>query len=125
MKKFLSRLPQIVIILLNILFIALLFIKIYKDTAALPRYNLNGELIYYDRIDHFFSIFDRLAREGATALVYFSLALLIFSSLYSAATMIFQDNHEKILVGSYIIFGFSALLFFLLLLYTSNIHCIY
>lgn len=120
MKKFLSRLPQIVIILLNGLFIALLFIKIYKDTAALP--TIDG-WIY--RIDYFFSIFDRLAREDAAGLVYFSLALLIFSSLYSAATMFLQDNHEKILVGSFIIFGFSALFFFLLFLYTSNIHYCY
>lgn len=118
MKKFLPYVIEFAKILLCCLFGILLFTDIYHEIGLLP--SANGES--FQRIDHVYSIYEKLAREGSQALVWFSLALLVISVAVSVLTAIFQKDHEKLTVASYLVFVAAAVLFLLLLFFSASIH---
>jgi len=118
-KKWLSRVFEGVKILLNCLMGALLFIKIDHDVAVLPSFD--GGTV---RIDHWYSIYDKLLRENLQGLIYFALTVTATSVLLSIIALIAKDN-RKLRIASHAVFAASAIFFLLLLFYTAQIQYSY
>ena len=123
MKKKFEIVVEIVKILLICAMVPLFFIKIFKQTAALPGYNENGESIIH-RINYYYSIFDKFAREGIVFLMWFTIAIIILSVTLSILNMTAIDS-EKLTVASHLIFGLSIVLFFIILFIACSIKYVY
>lgn len=123
MKKKSEIIVEIVKILLNCAMVPLFFIKIFRETAALPGHNENGGLTIH-RINYYYSIFNKLAREGIVFLMWFTIAIIILSMTLSVLNMTIMDS-EKFTVASHLVFGLSIILFFIILLIACSIYYVY
>ena len=101
---------------INCILIPLYFIKIFCEVAVLPGGDGNGESVT-GRFYYYQSIFDRLAREEITYLLWISIAIIGLSIIICVLNTVVRDN--KILKKtSNIVFGISTA-YFLALLFLS------
>ena len=85
----------------------LYFIKIIHEGA-------DFDAIYGStHVDYYYSIYDKIAREGLAFLLWFALATAVSSIVMSVLRIAGIDN-KKIRIAGYILFGISLLMFLVL-----------
>lgn len=119
MRKRASLIVEIVKIIINCIIVPLYFIKFFCDEALLPGFNENGEQIIH-RHYYYYSIFDKIAREGIAFLLWGAIALIVVSITLSVLTVLIKKN-KSLIFASHIAFGISVFLFFVLLFIAGSI----
>ncbi len=119
MRKRASLIVEIVKIIIDCIIVPLYFIKFFCDEALLPGVNENGEQIVHRRY-YYYSIFDKIAREGIAFLLWGAIALIVVSVTLSVLTVTIKKN-KALNIASYIVFGISVFLFFVLLFIAGSI----
>ena len=109
-------LSEIVKIIINCAILPLYFIKFYHEVAVLPGFDADGNHITH-RMDHYYSIYYKLDREGLAYLLWLAVAVAIASVAMSLLRIAVKDG-KKLKIASNIIFGISVA-FFLVLLFIS------
>ena len=117
MKKI--PISEIIKIAINCIILPLYFINIYHDVAVLPGFDEDGNRVVHE-IDHYYSIFYKLDREGLAALFWLAVAICIASIAVSVINIFTKDN-KIIKVASNILFILSAILFLVLLFISLQI----
>ena len=104
---------EIAKIIVNSILVPLYFIKFFCDEAVHPGFNEFGEEII---VKHYFyySIFDKITREGISCLLWGAIAISIASIILSVLSMTIREN-KTIKIASHIVFGVAIVLFFILL----------
>ena len=113
MKKAFSFISEAVKMCLNVLMGALCFIKIDHDVAHLP--NAEGGI---ERLDYYYSIYDKLYGKNLQFLVYIALVVMSVSFVMSIVTCVAKDN-RKLRIASHVTFLIAAIIFLILLRYSS------
>ncbi len=119
MRKRASLIVEIVKIIIDCIIVPLYFIKFFCDEALLPGFNENGEQII-SRKYYYYSIFDKIAREGIAFLLWGAIALIVVSITLSVLTVTIKKN-KALNIASHIVFGISVFLFFVLLFIAGSI----
>lgn len=119
MKRTTAIIVEIVKIVINCITIPLYFIKFFCDEAVLPGFNENGEEVI-NRVYYYYSIFDKIDREGIAFLLWGSIAIIIVSIALSFLSITVKDN-KALKIASYIVFGVAIVLFFVLLFIAGSI----
>ena len=115
MKKVFDRVLEIVKACLNAVMGAFCFIRIEHDVAYYP--NDGGGV---RQVDYYYSIYDKLAGKNQQFLVYIALAVMAASVALSVVSCIATDS-RTIRIASHMVFGVSALYFFALLFYATQV----
>lgn len=113
MKKIKALIVDIVKIIINCIMVPLYFIKLFCDKAVLPGVNENGETIVNISYYHY-SIFYKIDRAGISFLLWIAIATIIVSIVLSVLSMVMKDK-KALKIASYIVFGVTVILFFVLL----------
>lgn len=119
MKRKTTFIVEIVKIIINCVMVPLYFIKLFCDEAVLPGYNENGEPIV-GRFYYYYSIFDKIDREGIAYLLWVAIAIIIASITLSVLCMTIKER-KALKLASYIVFGVAIIMFFVLLFIAGNI----
>lgn len=115
-KAFITEISKIII---NCITVPLYFIKFFCDVAVLPGVNENGEEIT-GRFYHYYSIFDKISREGTAWLVWGAIVIISVSIILSVLSIAFKDK-KALKIGSHAVFGIAVVLFLALLLTSAFI----
>lgn len=119
MKRKTALIVEIVKIIINCITVPLYFIKIFCDEAVLPGFNESGEEII-GRFYYYYSIFDKIDREGIAFLLWGAIAAISVSIILSVLNIVVRD--KKILkIAGHVVFGLSVVLFFVLLFIAMSI----
>ena len=119
MKRTTAIIVEIVKIVINCITVPLYFIKFFCDEAVLPGFNENGEEVI-NRVYYYYSIFDKIDREGIAFLLWGSIAIIIVSIALSFLSITVKDN-KALKIASYIVFVVAIVLFFVLLFIAGSI----
>ncbi|WP_251546515.1 hypothetical protein [Pumilibacter intestinalis] len=119
MKRKTAFIVEIVKIIINCAIVPLYFIKFFCDEAVLPGYNENGEQII-GRYYYYYSIFDKINRDGIAYLLWCAIAIIIASITLSILRMTVKES-KALKIASHIVFGVAIILFFVLLFIAGNI----
>lgn len=119
MKRQTAFIIEVVKILLDCIMIPLYFIKFFCDEAVLPGINENGEEII-NSVYYYYSIFDKISREGMAFLLWGAIAIIIAAITLSVLSMKIKEN-KALKIASHVVFGISIILFFVLLLIAGSI----
>ena len=110
---------EIVKIIIDCAILPLYFIKFYHDVAVLPGFDAEGNRIVSE-IDHYYSIFYKLDREGLAALFWIAFTLTVASIIVSVLRIFIKDN-KSLKIASYAVFTLSAVLFLAVLFISLQI----
>lgn len=119
MKRKTALIIEIVKIVINCVTVPLYFIKFFCDEAILPGFNENGEEVIHS-IYFYYSIFDKIDREGIGFLLWGAIATIIVSIALSLLSITVKDN-KALKIASHIVFGVAVVLFFVLLFIAGSI----
>ena len=119
MKRKTVLIVEIVKIFINCITVPLYFIKFFCDEAVLPGFNENGEEVI-NRTYYYYSIFDKIDREGIAFLLWGAIATIIVSIALSILSITVKDN-KALKIASHIVFGAAIVLFFVLLFIAGSI----
>ena len=119
MRKKTTFIVEFLKIIINCVIVPLYFIKFFCDEAVLPGYNENGEPII-GSVYYYYSIFDKIKREGIAYLLWCAIAVIIASITLSILRMTMKES-KVIKIASYIFFGVAIIMFFVLLFIAENI----
>ncbi|MDE6441483.1 MAG: hypothetical protein K2L12_01860 [Clostridia bacterium] len=119
MKRRKALITEIVKIIINCITVPLYFIKFFCDVAVLPGVNENGEEIT-GRFYHYYSIFDKIDREGMACLVWGAIVIISVSITLSVFSMIYNEKKD-LKIASHTVFGVAIVLFLALLLTSAFI----
>ena len=119
MKRKTVLIVEIVKIFINCITVPLYFIKFFCDEAVLPGFNENGEEVI-NRTYYYYSIFDKVDREGIAFLLWGAIATIIVSIALSILSITVKDN-KALKIASHIVFGAAIVLFFVLLFIAGSI----
>lgn len=109
-----ALLIEIVKLVINCITIPLYFIRFFHEVAVLPGISENGESTTH-RIDYYYSIYDKIAREGLATLVWVGVVITVWSILFCVLNMVIKDN-KVLKIAGYTVWGVSMGLFLALLL---------
>ncbi len=112
-KKLLFRVLEVVKFCLILLMDALFFIEIGHDVDLLP--NNEGKL---EKVDYYYSIYDKLYGKNLQFLVYIALVVMSVSIVMSIVTCVAKDN-RKLRIASHVTFLIAAIIFLILLVYST------
>lgn len=113
MKKSIIFISEIVV---DVSLIPFFFIKLFREVGHFPA---EGSSDIYEKI-FYFSILDNLKAIDYETLVYVGIALILASVFLSSISIISKENKNLRLVA-HIFFGFSLILFFILLALASTV----
>lgn len=119
MKRKTTFIIEMVKIIINCVIVPLYFIKFFCDEAVLPSYNENGEPII-GRFYYYYSIFDKINREGRAYLLWCAVAIIIASITLSILRLTMKES-KALKIASYVVFAISIIMFFVLLFIAENI----
>ena len=119
MKRKTALIVEIVKIFINCITVPLYFIKFFCDEAVLPGFNENGEEVI-NRTYYYYSIFDKIDREGIAFLLWGAIATIIVSIALSILSITVKDN-KALKIASHVVFGVAIVLFFVLLFIAGSI----
>ena len=119
MKRKTTFIVEIVKIIINCVMVPLYFIKLFCDEAVLPGYNENGEPIV-GRFYYYYSIFDKIDREGIAYILWCAIAIIIASITLSILCTTIKKS-KALKIASHIVFGVAIIMFFVLLFIAGNI----
>lgn len=97
----------------------LYFIKIFHEVGMLPGIDQFGETVIVQN-DYYYSVYDKFFRENLLFLLWLSVAA-IASSLVVSVCALAKGGSKKLKTASHILFGISALLFFINLATAASI----
>lgn len=123
MKRKISFIAEIVKIIINCITIPLYFIKFFCHVAVYPSSDPYSASNYH-KVYYYYSIYDKISREGMAYLVWCAIAIIIISITLSVLSMIFKEK-KALKIASYIVFGVTIILFFVLLFIAGSIHYYY
>ena len=106
-------------IVISCITIPLYFIKLFRDTAMLPGMSENGESVVH-KVYYYYSIFDKISREGMAFLIWSAIIVVIVSVTLSAMSMVFKEN-KALKVAGHVAFGTAIVVFFVLLCVAASI----
>ncbi len=112
-KNKLLFIVEIVKLVINCITIPLLFIPFFHEVAVLPGVSVSGEHIT-SRFDHYYSIYDKVAREGLSVWFWIAVLTIAISILICVFNMVIK-NSKTLKITGYVICGISIVLFFVLL----------
>ena len=123
MKKKSALTIEIVKLIVDCIVLPLYFVKFFHEVAVLPGFSDEGEQIT-NRIDYYYSIFDKISREGLSALLWISVVITVASVALCVANLIVKGN-KSLKVVSNVVFAIAIVLFFVLLLISAGIRYSY
>ena len=118
-KNKLLFIVEIVKLVISCIIISLLFIPFFHEVAVLPGISASGEHIT-SRFDHYYSIYDKIAREGLSVWFWIAIVTIAVSILFSVLNMIIK-NSKTLRVTGYVICGITIVLFLVLLFIACSI----
>ena len=119
MKKLSLILVEIIKLAASCAIISLLFIPIFHEVAVLPGFSASGESITHS-IDYYYSIYDKIAREGWSALIWIAVSMSAVSIMFCVLNIVVKDNKALKITG-HVICGISIILFLVLLFIACSI----
>lgn len=122
-KIVIATFAELVKIIIDCITIPLYFIKLFCDKAVLPGFDSVGHRGTYTRY-YYYSIFDKIQREGMAFLVWGAVAIIILSIILSVLSMIFKEK-KTLKIASHIVFGIAIVLFFVLFFMAASIRYCY
>ncbi len=115
MKKTSKRIPEIIKIVLLLPQLPLYFMKIIHEGADI-------DAVYGSAyVDYYYSIYDKIAREGLAVLIWLALAIAVVCIFISVLRIIGIDN-KKMRITGHILFGLSIVIFFVLLIAAISVN---
>ena len=123
MKRITASTVEILKIVIHCITIPLYFVKLFCDEAVLPGFNQSGEEIISTSY-YYYSIFDKIDREGITYLLWGAVAITIASIAFAVLNIAIKDK-KAIKIASHIVFGVAIVLFFVLLFIAWSIQYSY
>ena len=112
-------LTEIAKTVINCIILPLYFIKFYHDKAGFPGFDGDGQHIVFYR-DYYYSIFNKLNREGIACLLWLAVAVSALSIILSVLRIVIKDN-KVLKIASRILFGISVISFLALLFISLQI----
>lgn len=119
MKRRTAVIVEIAKIIINCITVPLYFIKIFCDEALLPGFNEDGEEII-GRFYYYYSIFDKIDREGIAYLIWGAIAIATVSIALSVLSMTVK-NGKTLKTLSNAVFAVAVIAFFVLLFIAESI----
>ena len=114
-KTFVAEMIKIIV---SCITIPLYFINLFRQTAVLPGFSESGERVIY-RSYYYYSVFYKINRAGMVYLIWVAIALIAVSITLSVLRIF---NEKKALkIASYVAFGLSITIFFVLFIIASFI----
>lgn len=123
MKRKTALIVEIIKIVINCITVPLYFIKFFCSEAVLHGFNEKGEEVF-NRIYYYYSIFDKIDREGIAFLLWWAIATIIVSIALSILSITVKDK-KALKIAGHIVFGVAIVLFFVLLFIAGSIHYLY
>ena len=118
MKKKSTLILEVIKLVLVLPQLPLYFIKIIHEGA-------DFDAIYGStHVDYYYSIYDKIAREGLAVLVWLALAITVVSITMSVLRIVGIDN-KKIKLGGHILFGVAIVMFLVLLVVAISVNYAY
>ena len=122
-KNKLSFIVEIIKLVINCITLPLLFIPFFHEVAVLPGSIEGGGNITH-RIDHYYSIYDKIAREGLSTLLWIAVVTIAVSVLFCVLNLVIK-NSKTLKITGYVIWGISMILFLVLLFIACAINYAY
>lgn len=119
-KNKLLFIAEIVKLAISCIIISLLFIPFFHEVAVLPGISASGEHIT-SRFDHYYSIYDKITREGLSVWFWMAVVTIAVSILFSVLNMIIK-NSKTLRITGYVICGITIVLFLVLLFIACSIN---
>ena len=119
MKTSKAFIAEIVKIVISCITIPLYFVKLFRDTAMLPGMSENGESVVH-KVYYYYSIFDKISREGMAFLIWGAIVVIVVSITLSALSMVFKEN-KALKVAGHVALGAAIIIFFVLLFVAASI----
>lgn len=113
---------EIIKLVINCITVPLLFIRYFHEVAVLPGFSASGESIT-TKIDHYYSVYDKIAREGWGVLVWICVVITAVSILFCVLNIL--ANNKILKITGYAIWGVSLTLFLVLLFMACSISYAY
>ncbi|MCH5165422.1 MAG: helix-turn-helix transcriptional regulator [Clostridiales bacterium] len=110
---------EIIQLLVNCITLPFLFIPFFHEVAVLPGITSSGEHVTH-RFDHYYSVYDKIAREGLSEFFWIAVVIISTSILFCVLNMSVKNNKILKIIG-YIFWISSMVLFFVLLFKACSI----